>query len=242
MPMSENFSMKILRFLPVLIVLPILPSFAEEAAPRTIEVTGKAIVKAEVDRVIWRISLRGTGATLEEAAANLAEVDAHLEEKIAGLKLPGGSLRMSRVRSGREYERRPNGSREFVGYYAERGGLVRTEQIELSEKIESVLLSHSQLEITGLELESSKMEELKRQAGKNAVMAARQKAADMAGALDAQLGEILMIQEGGGHQPRFTITENRVAMPVFDGSEGPSFEEIEIESTVTLRFALQQES
>lgn len=212
----------------------VLTSFAEEEIP-SIEVTGTATGKGDVDRVIWRFTIRGEADSLEEAGAEMDGATEALRNRIGALEIGEEGMRFSRTRSGRVYEQGPNRARVFKGYYAERGGRILLEDLEKSGGVEAALLADDGVEIQGLQLESSEYEELKQQAGVDAVEAAREKAVLMTGVLGVELGDVLLIREGAaGFAPR--LTENRIEMPVFAQGGSDSYEQVEVTVTVTLRF------
>lgn len=203
-----------------------------------IEVTGTATVYGEVDQISWQISIRGEGETIEAASDALSKATDGLASRINELEIPGESLRFSRMQSGRKYKQVEN-SQVADGYFVERGAVIKIDSLEPSHAVEVALLADDGIEINQLKLESSRYEMLKQEAVVQAVRAAREKAELMANELGTVLGPILMVKEGAVSSSGIIFTSNLMksyGTPV--GGDTRDFEKVELESTVTLRFAL----
>ena len=222
----------------------------EEVIP-AITVTGTATVKAEVDRIAWRLSMRGEGEQLAEAAATLEEITNELRPAIEGLENEAVRLRFSRIRSGRVYEtverQLSDGTREkertLIGYYVERDATVHSDDLSASPVIEALLLRDNRVEIDGLGLSSSRHEELKQQALTDAVEAAKEKAERMIAVFpDQALGKVISLREGNSSDGRIRLTSNTISMPVFSGTgpdDAADFDEVEVTTTVTLEIGIE---
>ncbi|MEX2580980.1 MAG: SIMPL domain-containing protein [Verrucomicrobiales bacterium] len=211
---------------------------SSRAEDRFIEVTGKATVKADVDRIAWHLRIRGEGESLDAAAEALKETTEGLVERISALELPGNSMRFSRMQSGRLRNLR-DGEEVVTGYFVERGAVIQLDSLEPSHAVESALLVDDGVEIDRLSLESSHYEGLKQRVVVDAVAAARAKAELMVGELGVVLGEVLTVREGGDPPAFPMLTTNRVGSPEFAQGESSDFEEVELTSTVVVRFGIQ---
>ena len=225
-------------------------TFGDEAPPpRTIEVSGTATVKAEVDRVAWNLSIRGEGRTLAEATEEIEQATSRLEEAISGLGSDHIQLRFSRISSGREYETvekvNVDGTlkkeRVLKGFFIQRNAIVRSESLEVCPDIESILLGDDRVQIGQLNLTSSLYEELKKRAVTSAAEAAKEKAEMMVAVLPGlNLGPVLMMREGSSRNTgAITLTENRIEMPVFDQGASTGFDQVSVTTSVLIKIELQ---
>ncbi|MEM6915751.1 MAG: SIMPL domain-containing protein [Verrucomicrobiota bacterium] len=226
------------------------PLRGEESAPppRTIEVTGTATSKAEVDRVAWSISLRTEADTLAGAMESLAAATGQLQGSIANLANVEVGLRFSRIRSGRLYntverldsEGRVTKEQIHSGFFIERAATVRSEDLEASAAIETILLQDERIQIGSLSLTTTEYENLKKRAIRSAVEAAKEKAELMISVFpDLKLGPVLQMREGSSSTNRVTITENRIEMPVFHQAQSGEFDLVSVTSSVSLKISLE---
>lgn len=212
---------------------------------RTIEVEGTSKILAEVDRVTWQIKIRAEAASLAEASKTLESVTSTLRDQLKESGFADDVLRDSRISSGKHYEyvqenpSSPRETRVLKGYYTERYSVIEIADLSKRQTLESLLLADDHIEIVTIDLESSKHEELKKQALVLAVAAAKEKAALMAKEAGTDIGQLLNIREGSSSGGWTQLTENRIGQPIFNQKQGAEFEKLEYSSTVSVKFELQ---
>ncbi|MEM7602031.1 MAG: SIMPL domain-containing protein [Verrucomicrobiota bacterium] len=221
----------------------------EKELPRTIEISGTATVKAEVDRVAWNFSIRGEGPTLAEATAEIEQATNRLDEAISGLENNQVELRFSRISSGKVYETveklNVDGTlkkeKVLKGFFIQRSAVIRSESLEVCTDIESILLGDDRVQIGQLNLTSSLYEDLKKRAVTSAVEAAKEKAEGMVAVFpDLKLGPVLFMQEGSSRDSgAITLTENRIEMPVFNQASSTGFDQVSVTTSVLIKIELQ---
>lgn len=212
---------------------------------RTVEAEGTSKILAEVDRVTWQIKIRAEADSLVEASKKLDFVTNSLQDRLKESGFDEGTLRDSRISSGKHYEyvqqtpASPRETRVLKGYYTERYSVVEIADLSKRQALESLLLADDHIEIVTIDLESSKHEELKKQALVLAVTAAKDKAVLMAKEAGAEIGQLLNIREGSSSGGWAQLAENRIAQPVFSQKQGAEFEKLEYTATVSVKFELQ---
>ena len=186
--------MKISTSLPAGIVAGILlagtAAHAQDATPpRTVGVTGQGEVRAEPDRAAVTLGVESRKPKLDDARAEVAKtVDAVLK-LTRDLKIDPKLVRSTRVNVQPEYNwNQPSNERTLIGYY-----VARQVEVELHdlEKLGQLLERATDLGVNQMgdpRLDSSKRQDLVREALAKAVVDARQNAEVIAKAAGAKLG------------------------------------------------------
>jgi len=185
------------------------PSFAEEIdPPRTISVSGTVDAKTAPDQVVWRISLTDFDKDLLAAKKRN---DAKIESVLAlrqKLAIPEGDMETGHVSIRREYERGQYGHRgAFRHFVVSRSVTVRQTDLERFDEYLDAFVSCAEMEVD-FSFESSRIHAVRAEARLKAVMAARDKAAAMAGIVGAKLGQVLAIDEHPEGGARFDLASN----------------------------------
>jgi len=190
------------------------PLLAEEVEPpRTISVSGTVAAKTAPDQVVWRISLSDFDKDLRAAKKrNDAKIESvlALREKLA---IPKGDMETGHVSIRREYERGQYGHRGAFKHFAvSRSVTVRQSDLERFDEYLDAFVSCGEMEVN-FSFESSKIHAVRAEARLKAVMAAKDKAAAMAGMVGAKLGQVLTIDEHPQGGARFNPASNS-ALPM----------------------------
>lgn len=205
---------------------------------RHIEVDATANIAADVDRASWQIKIRGEAATLAEASKVLDSTTASLRDRLKQGGFDEGTLRLSGIASGKDYETTRE-TRVLKGYYAERAAIVEIADLSKRQALETALLADDHVEIVKVELRSSRHEELRKQVLLAAVAAAREKAAFLAKEAGAETGPLLSIREGASQHGWVPFNSNRIDQPIFGENKTAEFEKLEYTATVTVKFELK---
>jgi uncharacterized protein YggE len=180
----------------------------ETPPPRSISVSGTAVMKTAPDRVVWRIHLTDFDKDMRKAKkSNDAKVEAVLALR-KELGLGEEDLETGQLSISREYERGQHGQRgAFKHYRVSRSVTVRQTDLKRFDEFLDKLVASSEMEIS-FSFESSRMHEIRAETRLKALAAAKKKAADMAQVVDAKLGRILNIQEHPANQRYFSPMSN----------------------------------
>lgn len=205
---------------------------------RHVEVDATSKIEADVDRATWQIKIRGSAASLAEVSKLLQTATDALRGKLTERGIKEGSLRISGIASGKDYEDMRD-ERTFKGFYAERAAVVEISDLALRQALEAVLLEDDHIEIVKVNLRNSRHEELRKQALLAAVAAAREKASFLAKEAGAEIGQLLSIREGAANNGWVTLTENRIEQPIFGRNKKAEFETLEYTATVTVKFEMK---
>jgi uncharacterized protein YggE len=212
-------------------------ALAQQAdVPRTITVSAAGQVAAEPDQA--RVA---SGVTTEAATANeaLAANTQAMSKVIAGLKASGieaNDIQTTSFRVEPRYTRPKEGEAPRIdGYRVTNQVEVLARNLDRLGEILDQLASSGANEMAGLTFEVSRAETLRDEARKEAVANALRRAKLYAAAAGAEVGDVLVIQEGGEMGPRpmpMARAMKAEAVPIERGTEM-------LEATVTVTWALR---
>jgi uncharacterized protein YggE len=162
----------------------------EDERPRTIGVSGQGEVRAEPDRATVTLGVEARKPKLEDARAAVAKTVDSVLKLTRDLKIDPKQVRSTRINVQPEYNWGANNANErtLIGYYVSRQ--VEVELYDL-EKLGQLLEKSTDLGVNQLgdpRLDSSKRQDLTREALAKAVADARQNAEVIAKAAGARLG------------------------------------------------------
>ena len=173
---------------------------AEDAGPaRTISVTGTIERQVAPDYISWQIKLTDIDKKLLRAKSasddNVKSV-VSLQKK---LKVAEGDLETGPVRIQRVYERLARGERgEFKHFSVDRSVTIHQRELNRFDEFFNALVASADMDMDFV-YRSSKLPEVRAEMRLEAMKIAKKKAADMAAAVGASLGRVLIIDE---HKPR----------------------------------------
>jgi uncharacterized protein len=230
--------MRILSCFAALALLTAAPAaFAQDAADvRSITVTASGEVAAEPDQARITSGVTTEAATASQALARNSDV---MKKVIDGLKAQGIEAKDIQTTS---FRVEPRYTRPREGQTATIDGYRVTNQVEiLARKLDQLgdildrLASLGANEMSGLSFEVSQDETLRDEARKEAVANAKRRAKLYAEAAGAQIGEVLVIQEGGEMGPRpmpMARAMRAEAVPIERGTQT-------LQATVTVTWELK---
>lgn len=229
-------------------------STSQRESPRIICVSGNAAVKLKPDQI--RITL-GITTFHKEARQAKDENDSKTLRVLAALKkrnLPGTdyqteSFQLAPVYEDHRYQDRLD---KVVGYSASNYVVVTLRKVdELKELITESIEAGANC-VSGIQFETTKLRELRDQARKMAIRAAKEKAELIAAEIGQKIGKARVIQEAGDGDSSYAI-QNQVMQSgglfgggqgggrfVDDDSTGDTFAagEVEIRASVAVTFDL----
>lgn len=208
-------------------------SFAQEQQPPMVQVVGEGIVTVVPDEVVIRSRVehkgQSAGAVKEMNDEVVAKVIAYLKSEGIDSK----QIRTDYIRLNKEYDYT---SKEYF-YSANQAISIHLKDLKKYETIMSGLLNSGLNRIDGIEFKTSKEEDLKSDARKKAVLNAKKKAEEYAGALGQKIGGAVIINEveTGNYQPVYKV----MRMESADASGGETMAPGEMEVTVKVNVGFQ---
>ncbi len=160
-----------------------------------------------------------------------------LKASLAEAGFVGETIRLSAISSGRYFE----GSRDqqiFKGFFAERSAILELRDLSKRQALEEVLLRDDRIEISNINAQSSQHDDLRKQVLLKAAAVAKEKAADLAGALDAEIGPVLAVRQGNVQYGFGFLTSNSIGT-ADNGVAAAELEKLSYQATVTVKFELK---
>jgi uncharacterized protein YggE len=198
--------------------------FAQEGR---LTVQGTAIVRVEPDLASVRFSVSRTAPTPADAFASVRETTEGIRTFLTGV--PNCELRSSRIGLNQHRELRGSTELHLLGYRAVADFSLIVSDLEALESLLSGLVSSGANQLSAVEFLTSRLKEIRAEARKKAVSAAREKAnlyCDVAG---VELGPILGLSDGhfdpaqrqGGHVQSSVSTDVDERIGTFSPSSIP---------------------
>jgi len=215
-------------------------ALAAEPPPHLVTVAGRGEVRAAPDRATVTLGVVARAPTVEPARTEANRVVAALLAVARGLKIADADVHATRLTVSPEYDfgdgKRP---RRMVGYTVQREVVVELRDIDrLGDLIEKGLAAGANL-ATDAVLDSSRRADLEREALARAVADARANAAVIAQALDAGVGVVRAVTQGGASEAPPRLFLQSLARPSAAGG-GETYQpgELTFAATVTASFDL----
>jgi len=228
----------------VLLVIGCGTLWAEQTAPpRSISVSGTALLKAAPDQVVWHIQLSDFDKDMRKAKQRSDEK----VKAVLALRKPLGigphDLDTGQLRISREYERGQHGQRgAFKHYRVSRSVTIRQKDLKRFDEYLDKLIASSEMEVS-FSFESSQIHKLRADARLKAMAEAKKKAAAMADVVGAKLGKVLVINEHSPKRSYFSPMSNAAfshsAPPVDAASDRFVPGAISVQVSVYVMFELQ---
>jgi hypothetical protein len=181
------------------VLLGTLVTSAVANEPRTVSVSGVAVIEAVPDHVVFRLGVETFGRTLPETTGPDREVGAALVAAIRELGVEERDIATSALDLQPQYKEGTLSSvartGEPVGFLASREYCVRLRDVSAADRLLEVALGAGVNRIASVSFETSRAVELREEARLKAAAAARAKAQTLADALGATLGPVRSIRE-----------------------------------------------
>lgn len=210
--------------------------FADIDLRRHIEVDATAEILVEPDFATWSIKIRGEADSVAEASRRLEESTAALKASLIESGFEGNIIRFSAISSGRHFV----GDRDekiFKGFFAERSAVIELRVLEKRQQLEAILLEDDRIEIDDVSAQSSKHDEYRKRVILDAAVVAKEKATDLAAALDSELGQVLSIRQGKVQYGFGFITSNKISED--EGVASAELKKLSYHATVSVKFELK---
>ncbi len=211
---------------------------------RTVNVSGEGVVHVQPDMAVVRFGVVTVDRDPEAARQQNAQAAAAAMNAVRALGVSDRKMRMEtlRLQPRREYD--PETRRyEERGFEAVREVVVELEDLERLPELIARVVQQGANRLNGITYDLRDRLAVRNEALRLAVTNARDKAALMAGALGAELGEVLHINEQAVNVPRPVFRMEAAAMAKADGAEpvpeAYASGEVEVRAVVQVTFALQ---
>jgi uncharacterized protein len=178
-------------------------AIGDEPAPPSIVVYGTAEAQVTPDRMVWRIRIHNKGSKVATVAAEHATM---VRAALGFLKqngLEGADVQTSLMRFGENQEYR-NGSWIKDGYCADTEASFKLTDFNKYDVLWIGLAELAGVSVDSVVFEHSKRVDYQNDTRRKALLAARDKAADLAHTLGVELGEPLHVEEDFSLQPART--------------------------------------
>lgn len=193
----------------------------DDADLRTIVVTGQGEVSAAPDRAVVTLGIQTRQPTVEAARTEANRVTERLLKVARDLGIPEKHVRSTRIQVNPEYDWQNPGRRELLGYSVQRQLIVDLRDLEkLGELMEKGLSAGANLAGEPA-LDSSRRQDLDREALALAVADARKNAEVLAKSLGASVGQPRTVASSAGFQPPMPMPAPRVAMAEMKSADAP---------------------
>lgn len=162
--------------------------------PRSIRVTGEGEIKVTPDQAVFRFGVQTENIKLEEAKNENSRKTKKLLKALQKLGVKQKNIQTARIQINPVY-RYDRGKRIFTHYAARKDFTITVNDLDNYGKILNAAVAAGVENVSGIQFQSSRLEDLKAEARKKAARNAKQKAADLAAVFGQKIGEPLSIQE-----------------------------------------------
>ncbi len=209
-------------------------SFATDFPTRKVTVTGTATIKVVPDQMTWTVSITINDATLAKAKARH---DESLADALKFIKYVGGNAIQDLQTGGIRFEKQtyfPDGADRSQPFSCSTSITFTLTDFDKYGALCDGLAKLDGAQISSVDYASSKAEATKREALKQALLNAHDKANDLAVAGGCYIDKPLEIQEGAGDGPRPMLMA--ATFRSGGGTPPPVAGQIEISATVTATY------
>ncbi len=213
--------------------------------PRTLTVSGEGTARAMPDQAALRFGVVTEADEAEAAREQNAEATSQALNAVRALGVPEENIQVETFRLQPRYaygdERR---ERELVGYEAVRMVSIEVDSLELLPTLVAEVVQQGANRLEGIQYDLADRTPARNEALQEAACAARAKAEVLAGALGAQVGQVMQVSEQNFSFPRpmFQASAMMARAESADAAPAPdayAAGEIEVEAQVQVTFALE---
>jgi uncharacterized protein YggE len=234
----------------LLLPLLLLP-FAALGQPRTISVTGDAMIRVVPDQVVINLGIDTYETSLDDTTRTNTETGERLMAALKALGIADRDVHIDTLELRPVYPSSDN-SHGVVGYTAGRSYAITVHDREKVEKIVRAALDAGVNVINGIDFQTTELRKYRDEARQKAIRAAYEKAKLLAGEVGARVGAPITISEGSQHwfygyrmaNPN-VMMQNSVSAAGEDsapiGEEGIALGQVSVTASVNVTFELLTE-
>ncbi len=218
---------------------------------RHISVNGDAMIRVAPDEIILTAGLESTDPDLAKAKTENDLMTKKVIEICTGFDIPKKYIRTDYLNIRPVYDDYPRQD-TFLYYRVRKNAVITIKNIDIFENLMTALVNAGIENIIDIDFRTTDLRNLRDQARSAALIAAREKAEAMAGALNQKIGDVLTIDEnrtwswswyGSGWYGR---GNNNMSQNVIQNAGGPEYSgeslapgQIAVKASVSVTFALQ---
>lgn len=162
---------------------------------RKIEVTAAIANEFPVTNVDYSLTVRMVRPTLAEAKKDVDAAVAKLRQRLSALPADMLVIQVPSLDQGRDYKYERD-EKKFLGFYVQRSVTLELIDYALVDKLETILAENEDFSLSSRSFSHKDQIQLRHDARKSALEAAKRKARSMAEVLDMTIGMPLEISEG----------------------------------------------
>jgi uncharacterized protein YggE len=206
----------------------------------SIIVTGNAVVRADPDVANVRLGVSSRAKTAREAQAQTNASIAKFYDALPALRIERKDIQTSQLTLNPYYENRPNEVPRIAGYEASNVLTVRLTDFTKIGPVIDAGVDSGVNNMQGVSFGIVDDTRVRMEALRNASREARAKAEAIAEALGVRLGDILMVNEGGGYSPPMPMYDRGMMAEMKSADTIVSPGQMDVNANVTIRFAIRR--
>lgn len=225
--------MKLVTTLLILVISTVM--IAQSTLQPTVDVTGVGIVNIVPDHVTVSVRVENTGKNAKSVKQLNDATVSEVLSFVKSMKIADKDIQTDYIRLSKNYEY----NTKTYNYAANQSMKIKVRDLSKYEKLMNGLLESGINRIDGVSFSSSEVKQLESQARKNAMINAKMKATEYAGALNQTLGKAVSISEFSQGNPSPPMYKRAMAMnDESAGGQTIAPGELEIRVTVNVSFVL----
>ena len=224
----------------ILVTLFALTTQAQDQRPQVpqISVTGEGKVKITPDQVVINVGFQNTGKDAKEVKNLNDEVVDKVIKFLKKSGIPATDYKTNNVSLYKNYDY----EKKKYNFQASQSLTILLKDLSKYDDVMMGLNDAGVNSINGVEFKSSKMDDYEREARKNAILNAKQKAQDYVSVLGQKVGKAVLITDNSqSYAPQPMYKGNMMAMAADGGGQRETLAvgELEIITNVSVTFALE---
>ena len=224
----------------ILVTLFALTTQAQDQRPQVpqISVTGEGKVKITPDQVVISVGFQNTGKDAKEVKNLNDEVVDKVIKFLKKSGIPATDYKTNNVSLYKNYDY----EKKKYNFQASQSLTILLKDLSKYDDVMMGLNDAGVNSINGVEFKSSKIEDYEREARKNAILNAKQKAQDYVSVLGQKVGKAVLITDNSqSYAPQPMYKGNVMAMAADGGGQRETLAvgELEIITNVSVTFALE---
>lgn len=224
----------------ILVTLFALTTQAQDQRPQVpqISVTGEGKVKITPDQVVINVGFQNTGKDAKEVKNLNDEVVDKVIKFLKKSGIPATDYKTNNVSLYKNYDY----EKKKYNFQASQSLTILLKDLSKYDDVMMGLNDAGVNSINGVEFKSSKMDDYEREARKNAILNAKQKAQDYVSVLGQKVGKAVLITDNSqSYAPQPMYKGNVMAMAADGGGQRETLAvgELEIITNVSVTFALE---
>ncbi|MEO7454197.1 MAG: SIMPL domain-containing protein [Fimbriimonadales bacterium] len=206
----------------------------------SIIVTGNGVVRADPDVAYVRLGVTSRGKTAREAQAQTNAAIAKFYDALAALRIERKDIQTSQLTLNPYYENQPNQMPRIAGYEASNVLTVRLTDFAKIGPVIDAGVDSGVNNMQGVSFGLVDDTRVRLEALRSAASEAKAKAEAIARALGVQLGDVLMVNEGGGYSPPMPMYDRGMVAEMKSEGAMVSPGQMDVNANVTIRFAIRK--